>query len=89
MYVRIAVPCMYSANITLLWVCIWPLIHTPVCVQPKVLRVPLMGLLFLKEFESCLLKNELLYLIIRYQISFYETMLLGTIHVFRNVRPVL
>jgi len=39
--------CTYSVNITLLWVCIWPLIHTPVCVQPKVLWVPLVGLLFL------------------------------------------
>lgn len=51
---------MYSVNITLLWVCIWHLIHKPMCVQPKVLWVPLMGLLFLKVFESCLLKKRTL-----------------------------
>jgi hypothetical protein len=58
MYIRIAVPYMYFVNITLLWVCIWPLIYTQMCVQPKVLWVPLMGLLFLKVFESCTLKKR-------------------------------
>jgi len=48
-----------------------------------------MGILFLRVFESCMLKSELFYLIIQYQISLHETVLLSTIYMFRNVRPVL
>ena len=48
--------------------------------NPRFYEYHFLGFLFLKVFESCLLKSELFYLIL-YQISLYETRLLNTIHV--------
>lgn len=61
--------------------------HTSVCSTQGFMSTTY-GTFFLKVFESCLLKGELFYYIIGYQISF-ETRLLSTIHVLRNVHPVL